>query len=67
MSSRIPVYLPDNTQIGTATVNVEAGTATIKIQSDSSLSRLIQESLVGLSVVYMDRDAVEAVQNEEKN
>lgn len=55
--AHIPVYLPDNTVIGRATVDLESGVATIQIQSDSNLIELIQESLVGLSVVYMSREA----------
>lgn len=63
----VPVYLPDHTKIGTARVDVKSGTAVIMIQTDSSLAELIQESLVGFSVVFLDRDAVEEVLNKEKN
>lgn len=63
--SKIPVYLPDDTRVGTATINVADGIATIKIQADSSVAELIQESLVGLSIVYLNRDAVEEVLNKE--
>lgn len=65
--SKIPVYLPDDTQVGTASINVEDGTATIKLKANSFVAELIQESLVGLAVVYLARDAVEEVQNKEKN
>lgn len=64
----IPVYLPDTTIVGTAVVNVESGTAVIKVQLDNILhAELIQESLVGLALVYIERDAVEEVLKEEKN
>lgn len=63
----VPVYLPDRTVVGTAYVDIEAGTAVIKLEANDTLAKLIQESLVGLSVVILDRDAVEVIMNEEKN
>lgn len=48
----VPVYLPNRTEVGQAEIDVAAGIATIKIQSDSSLMKLLEEDLVGLSVVY---------------
>lgn len=63
----VPVYMPDRTIIGHASVDVESGTAVIKLEANNTLAKLIQESLVGLSVVILDRDAVEVIMNEEKN
>lgn len=63
----VPIYLPDQTIVAQAQVNVQGSLTTITINSDSSVSKLIQENLVGLAVVYFDRDAVEEVLKEEKN
>lgn len=50
----VPVYLPDETRAGTATINVETGVAVITIQSDSDLMEMLSEGIVGLSIVYLD-------------
>lgn len=63
---RVPVYLPDETQVGDALVEVNEGTTTIKLRTNTTVAKLIQESLVGFSIVYLDRDAVEEVLNKEK-
>lgn len=65
--SQIPVYMPDDTLVGHATVNIADGTATIKLKADSKVAELIQESLVGLSIMYFNREAVEAVLNKEND
>lgn len=66
--SRIPVYLPDMTIIGTAITNVDANTATIKITADNpSVIKLIQESLVGVALVYMGAAPEELTDNKEKH
>lgn len=51
--------------MGKAHVEVQGSLTTITINSDSALSTLIQESLVGLAVVYIGREAVEEVLNKE--
>lgn len=68
----VPVYLPDRTIVGSAVVDVKSGTAVITLQTDSSLAEIIQENLVGLSVIYMNRELAEDIhhkhdQNKEKN
>ena len=62
-TTRVPVYLPDRTTIGTAEVNVERGTAVIRIQSDSDLMELMSEDLVAFSVVLLRRDRVQEIQD----
>lgn len=63
VNTRIPVYLPDRTKIGSAQVNVEQGTAVITIQADSDLMELMAEDLLALSVVYLARDRVQEIEN----
>ena len=62
----VPVYLPDRTEAGTATITVEGASAhiTIAVDSDHPLFCLFKEQLVGISIVYMNRDAAEAIVNE---
>ena len=65
--SNVPVYLPDRTVIGMATINAEDGTAWIHIQSDCSLAKAFKQELIGLSVVYLDKEAANAVLNKEND
>lgn len=53
MANRVPVpiYLMDDTVIGSAVVEVEAGKATITIQTDSNLVELMEEHLIGFGVI----------------
>lgn len=61
----VPVYLPDRTQVGTAVVNVEDGTALISIQGDSGLMALFRADVAGISIMYMDRNRAEEIQNKQ--
>jgi hypothetical protein len=60
-SIRVPVYLPDQTKIGTAQVNVERGTAVISIQADSDLMELMVEDLIAISIMYLAKDRVHEI------
>lgn len=61
----IPVYLPDRTEVGTAVVDTSSGVATITLHGDSKIMELFKEDLVGLSVVYLDRNRAEEILTQE--
>ena len=66
----IPVYMPDETVAGYARVRSQGESHTtiqIDVPKSHILTKLIEEgNLVGLSVMYMDRGAVEDIESKEK-
>lgn len=60
--SIVPVYLPDRTIVGRATITKdERGMiATIRL-GDSVISELMSENLIGMSIVYQTNEARDAV------
>ena len=59
MRTKVPVYLPDRTVIGSAEINLEDGIAMVTIQSDSNFAEFMSEGLIGLSVVHLSSEKVE--------
>lgn len=57
--TNLPVYLPDETVIGSADVNIEDGIMMIQIRSDSNLAEFVSENLVGFAVVHLSAERVE--------
>lgn len=67
VKAHIPVYLPDRTQVGYAEIETVGNITHIDIQvpANSPLAELTKENLVGLSVMYMDRNQAEEIINKE--
>ena len=61
----IPVYLADRTIVGYAEVEVQGEKTLINMElsSNGHIAELVKENLVGFSIMYMDRNRVEEVQN----
>lgn len=57
----IPVYLPDRTVVGKATIDGQD--IVIKMSPGNAIQSLIKENLIGLSVMYMGPEARDAFDN----
>ena len=57
----VPVYLPDRTEIGIAEIDVVTGSTLITIENDTTLTSMIQANVIGLSMVFLDKDAAETI------
>lgn len=53
----LPVYLPDRTIIGEATVSVDGSHISIEMKNGAPYAELIADNLVGLAIVYMSNEA----------
>lgn len=62
----IPVYLPDRTVVGRATISEDQRTVTIDIPEGTAIQSLMADNLVALSVVYQGAIPFEMDQNKEK-
>lgn len=65
----VPVYLEDRTVVGKARVSDDGKTTTIIIEvyDGHPMSELMQENLIGFSVVHRDYDRAQDIINKEKN
>ena len=65
----VPVYLPDQTIVGSAETLYEIDrdrvSILIRLPRGSTVAQLFEEQLVGLSVLYMDVDRADEIQNKE--
>lgn len=57
----VPVYLPDQTWVGEATVSGDGHDVHIHIPGSSPIGELISENLIGMSIVYLRSEARDQV------
>lgn len=52
--TQIPIFLPDDTQVGVALIEGNGDHASIRLKTNNVINQLLENQLIGISLVYLE-------------